>query len=120
MFEIRVTERFIGRHALHYPDGRREEPHDHDWRVTLALRTEKLDAAGLAVDFVEVKRRLSEALSPLRGRDLNALPAFATRNPSAEHVAIHLATALSTLAPLGRFAWLEVEEEPGCVARYYL
>jgi hypothetical protein len=48
------------------------------------------------------------------------LPAFGERNPSAESVAVYVAERM-TLGATGvpGLRCVEVEEEPGCVARYF-
>ena len=45
---------------------------------------------------------------------------FAERNPTAENVALHVAKRLAVELPAGAaLECVEVEEAPGCVARYF-
>ena len=119
MYEIEVTARFAARHQLRLHDGTLEPLHDHDWRVTVRLCGPRLDEIDVLADFGLLRRRLDAALAELRDRDLNRLPAFAHCNPSAENVARHLAGRLDGDWPPGvRLSCVEIEEEPGCVARY--
>jgi len=119
MYEISVSGRFIASHQLRLNDGTLEPPHVHDWRVCVTFAGPNLDANGLLIDFNEIKPRLDELLAILFDRNLNKLPAFRGRQPSAENVARHIAVQLSGLLPAGvRLTCAEVEETPGCVARH--
>ena len=120
MFEVCVQDRFSARHHLRLPDGSREEPHEHDWRVCITYTGEDLDNNGWLVDFELIQARLRELLKTLRDRDLNQLPAFAERNPTAENVALHLAEQMALALPeVPGLHCVEVEEQPGCLARYF-
>lgn len=115
MFELSVTRRFFATHRVREPDGNLEPPHEHDWRVTVTVAGERLDEGGLLVDFGLIQRALDEVLAPLAGRDLNEVPAFAARLPSAEHVALHIAEQVGGILPAAvRLTRVEVEEQPGC------
>ncbi len=119
MFEARVCSTFTASHQLRYPDGQLEAPHSHDWNVSVAVAADKLDAAGLVVDFHILHHGVEAALRGLRGVSLNEHPVFTHHNPSAENVARHIAERVQTSLPEGvRVAWVEVEEEAGCFARY--
>ncbi len=119
MFEVSVSGRFIAAHQLRLPDGTLEPLHHHNWSVTVTFAGPALDNNGLLLDFNEIKPRLDELLAILFDRNLNELPALATRNPSAENVAVHIADQLGGLLPTGvRLTCVEVEEAPGCIARY--
>ena len=56
MFEVTVEETFAAGHALRGYRGKCENVHGHNYRVQLTLEGPELDAVGLLVDFVEVKR----------------------------------------------------------------
>jgi 6-pyruvoyltetrahydropterin/6-carboxytetrahydropterin synthase len=121
MFEVSVTGKFHATHQLCMPDGAREPPHTHPWRVTVTLVGPRLDETGVLVDFAELEPRLRSVLADLAERNLNEHPAFAERSPSAENVAVHVAEMLDDgiWAACGvRIQSVEVEEAPGCIARY--
>jgi 6-pyruvoyltetrahydropterin/6-carboxytetrahydropterin synthase len=118
MYEISVTERFVAHHFLRYPDGTTEDPHEHDWRVTVTYGGPRLDETGLLVDFVPLRARLRGLLDAWRHQTLNETPAFSNQNPTAELVATCVARQLPQSQPGDvRLLHVEVEEEPGCVAR---
>jgi 6-pyruvoyltetrahydropterin/6-carboxytetrahydropterin synthase len=59
----------------------------------------KLDEIGVVMDFHELQRMVDQITQPMHNRHLNDLPAFASRNPSAENVALHLAESLRPRLP---------------------
>jgi 6-pyruvoyltetrahydropterin/6-carboxytetrahydropterin synthase len=120
MFEVTVAGRFRARHQLRNDDGTLEPPHEHEWNVKVCYFGHDLDQRGLLVDFTVLRSWLNHLLNTLDGRHLNEVPAFTRQNPSAENVAAFLAGAIpSDLPSFARLRWVEIEEEPGCVARYY-
>ncbi len=119
MFEVCVSVGFTATHHLRWADGTAEHPHAHTWGVKVKYAGAALDESGLLVDFEVVRARIQELVARFEGADLNALPAFSERNPSAENVAEHLASGLPNDLPNGvRLMWVEIEEAPGCTARY--
>lgn len=118
MFDVSVSGWFAAAHQLRLPNGL-EPLHGHNWRVTVVFSGEKLDAYGLLVDFTVVRPRLEHLLAGMHDRNLNDLPEFRERNPSAEEVARHIAGGMTRELPLGvRLREVAVEEAPGCVAVY--
>ncbi|MFO0838917.1 MAG: 6-carboxytetrahydropterin synthase [Phycisphaerae bacterium] len=119
VFEAGVSGWFSASHRLTLLDGTLEPLHGHNWRVTVTYAASRLDGMGVAVDFVALQRRLDQVLRAMHDRHLNDLSPFAARNPSAENVALHVAESLRDFAAgAARLACVEVEEAPGCVARY--
>lgn len=122
MFEASVSSWFAAAHQLRLYDGTLEPLHGHNWHVTATYRAERLDAMGVAVDFVAVRRQLDELLRLFHDRNLNDLPAFERVNPSAESVAAHIAAELAKSVPGDNGATLAavtVEEAPGCRATFW-
>jgi 6-pyruvoyltetrahydropterin/6-carboxytetrahydropterin synthase len=59
MFTVsREIEFCYGHRLLHYP-GKCRHLHGHNGRVTIAFAAQQLDAAGMVLDFSEIKRVLS-------------------------------------------------------------
>ncbi|RME27073.1 MAG: 6-carboxytetrahydropterin synthase QueD [Deltaproteobacteria bacterium] len=87
MYRIKVIRTFAAAHHLRNYNGKCENTHGHNYRVEVEVEADRLDGAGLAVDFGVVKARLDEVLDYLDHCDLNALPEFTERNPSAENIA---------------------------------
>lgn len=119
MFEVTVGGWFAAAHQLRLDDGTLEPLHGHNWLVRVTFRGERIGSSGMLVDFTQLRPRLDAVLRAMHDRNLNELPPFANRNPSAEFVAVHIAEALGAADWAGaRLACVEVEEAPGCVARY--
>lgn len=120
MYEISVSGRFVAEHQLPLAGGGYEVSHAHDWRVRAAFVGPNLDKHGMLMDFHEIQVRLNELLAIFYDRDLNRLPAFHDIPPSAENVARRIAEHVGGLLPDGvRLRYVEVEEAPGCLARFY-
>lgn len=123
MYQLSVETEFCAAHAI-LIGGRREPTHGHNWRVTLTVSGPSLDDDGLLCDFHAVEAALRETVRPLDSADLNASQAFASLNPTAEHVARHIcettARALSGVLPRGaRVESCRVTEAPGCAATFF-
>jgi 6-pyruvoyltetrahydropterin/6-carboxytetrahydropterin synthase len=87
MFEVSVEETFAAGHALRGYRGKCENVHGHNYRVRAIVAGEALDAAGLLVDFVDLKQILRAIIENLDHRFLNDVPPFDTMNPTAENMA---------------------------------
>jgi 6-pyruvoyltetrahydropterin/6-carboxytetrahydropterin synthase len=118
-YELTVEREFCAAHALVIA-GQREAVHGHNWRVTLVVRGEQLDADGLLCDFHQLERELDAVLAPFENADLNDTPPFDERNPTAEHVAHHIAEQMQRRlsAASAHVASVSVTEAPGCRATY--
>ena len=119
-FEVTITARFVAAHQLRLPDSSYEPLHEHDWRVTVTVAGSHLDEMGVLVDFHPLHKHLVDLLARFQHQNLNLLPAFAERNPSAENVAVCVAETLAPLLTKGlRLACVEIEEEANCIARFH-
>jgi 6-pyruvoyltetrahydropterin/6-carboxytetrahydropterin synthase len=87
MFEVSVEHTFAAGHALRGYKGKCENVHGHNYKVQVTVEGGELDATGLLVDFVDVKRLLQESSEYLDHRFINDLPPFDVLNPSAENMA---------------------------------
>ncbi len=129
MFQISVDREFCAAHAL-VIRGVREPVHGHNFRLTVTVAGDSLDADGLLLDFHALERLVDEIIRPLNTADINALPAFAGKqNPTAELIAKHIgdrvSSGLSAIAPGGantppppRLASVRLTEAPGCAVVY--
>ena len=116
-FQITITCEFSAAHALRLYDGSLEPIHGHNWRVSVTVMADKLDAIGVVMDFHELERLVDEVIGPMHNRNLNDLPAFAAMNPSAENVAVHVAKSLKLPVSV-RLSKVEVWETWNCSAVY--
>lgn len=87
MFVVTVQAHYDSAHFLRNYKGKCERMHGHRYVVEVALATEELDRAGIAFDFVDVKRELRAIADYLDHENLNELPPFDVLEPSAEEQA---------------------------------
>ena len=114
-FEISATRHFSAAHALRLYDGSLEPLHGHNWQVRVTVSAQKLDAIGVVMDFHELERLMHQIVGPMHNANLNDLPAFQTKNPSAENVAVHVGERLR-LPQQVSLKTVEVWETPECRA----
>lgn len=118
MFELSVEREFSAAHAITIA-GVREPVHGHNWRVTVSVAGEKLDADGLLCDFHVIERSLDQIVGQFHNRDLNITPPFDRVNPTAERVAEHIGQTIAKSLPRGvALQSVRVTEAPGCAATW--
>jgi len=122
MFEITMEESFPAAHALRGYRGKCQYVHGHNYRLRVSLQADELDAAGLVVDFAEVRRLLRDLVEPFDHRLLNEVRPFDTLNPTAENMARYffeeLRRRLAAYAPRVRVAEVRVWETEAATAAY--
>ncbi|HLI35014.1 MAG TPA: 6-carboxytetrahydropterin synthase QueD [Terriglobia bacterium] len=94
MFEVSVEYSFAAGHALRNYKGKCENVHGHNYRVQVTVAGETLNAAGLLVDFADLKAGLRGLVDRLDHRFLNEIEPFDQINPSAENLAKYLGDGL--------------------------
>ncbi len=87
MYVVSVQAHYDSAHFLRNYKGKCEKLHGHRYVVEAALTSEELNQAGLAYDFVDVKRHLRELADRLDHENINELPPFTELEPSAENQA---------------------------------
>lgn len=95
MFELKVMADFAAAHQLRNFEGNCEKLHGHNWKVEVTLCGEKLNKAGLLMDFREIKDATDRVLKELDHSFLNDLPPFKNESPSSENIAAYLYGKLS-------------------------
>jgi 6-pyruvoyltetrahydropterin/6-carboxytetrahydropterin synthase len=94
MYELKVVTRFAAAHRLTMVGTKCENLHGHNWKIEVFLTGEKLDEAGVVMDFGDIKTRLREIIGRLDHQYLNDLAMFQGRQPSSERIAAYIATEL--------------------------
>ena len=87
MYVVSVQAHYDSAHFLRNYKGKCEKLHGHRYVVEAALASEQLNQAGLAYDFVDVKRHLRELAERLDHENINELAPFTEIEPSAENQA---------------------------------
>jgi len=119
MYMISVEKSFDAAHYLRGYGGKCEKLHGHRFKVVVRLRCSGLNELGLAYDFTELKKQVTEAIGRYDHQCLNDISPFDRVNPSSENIA---ATVYDGLAPgfTGDIALdsVEVWESPESCALY--
>ncbi|HOB52514.1 MAG TPA: 6-carboxytetrahydropterin synthase QueD [Acidobacteriota bacterium] len=120
LWELTIKTDFSAAHQLRQYRGKCERLHGHNWEVEITVRCRELDAAGIGMDFTELRAATDRVLEQLDHSLLNELPAFVTDNPSAENVARHIHRELGRLVNTDHCqVWrVTVFESRGCSAAY--
>lgn len=99
MFVVSVQAHYDSAHFLRNYHGKCERMHGHRYVVELALTATELDQAGIAYDFVDVKKALRGVADYLDHENLNELPPFTELEPSAENQARYIYEEMKRLLP---------------------
>jgi 6-pyruvoyltetrahydropterin/6-carboxytetrahydropterin synthase len=99
MFVVSVQAHYDSAHFLRNYHGKCERMHGHRYNVELALASNELDEAGIAFDFVIVKKHLRDLADRLDHENLNELPPFDEIEPSAENQARYFYNQMRRLLP---------------------
>src|SRR3989338_6560921 len=89
MYEVEVRDEFSAAHFLKLYDGSWENRHGHNWKVSVIMRSDKLDSMGVVVDFEALKPSLKKTLAEFNDKSFNEHPNFKGKklNPSTENIA---------------------------------
>ena len=90
MYELKIITQFAAAHRLENFHGKCEALHGHNWKVEVFLAGERLDEAGLLMDFGQIKARTNALVEEIDHKYLNELEAFREQNPSSENLARYL------------------------------
>ena len=99
MFIVSVQAHYDSAHFLRNYHGKCERMHGHRYVVEMALTANELDEAGIAFDFVIVKKQLRDLAERLDHENLNELPPFDKVEPSAENQARYFYEEMKRLLP---------------------
>lgn len=121
MFMVSVQAHYDSAHFLRHYKGKCERLHGHRYVVELTLATNELDRAGIAFDFVDVKKHLRDLAEYLDHQNLNDLPPFDELEPSAENQARWFYDEMKRRLPekmAGAIVYARVWETPTQWAQY--
>jgi 6-pyruvoyltetrahydropterin/6-carboxytetrahydropterin synthase len=120
MYYSAITATFSSAHALRHYAGKCERLHGHNWRVEVVVAAERLDPAGMGLDFTVLRAKTAEVIGEMDHRYLNELEPFLEVNPSSELIARYIHERLSTSVNDGRVkvSTVKVWESEGSWAEY--
>ncbi|MEW5909771.1 MAG: 6-carboxytetrahydropterin synthase, partial [Thermodesulfobacteriota bacterium] len=76
MFELKVISHFAAAHQLKMVAKKCENLHGHNWKIEVCIAGERLNHAGVLIDFGIIKKHLREIVEKLDHRFLNDLEPF--------------------------------------------
>ncbi|MGB5156843.1 6-pyruvoyl trahydropterin synthase family protein [Desulfobacterium sp. N47] len=94
MFELKIITNFAAAHQLKLVAEKCENLHGHNWKIEACVTGDKLNDAGVVIDFGNLKIILSEIIAELDHKFLNDLEWFKGLNPSSETIAVRIAQEL--------------------------
>ncbi len=95
MFELKILSHFSAAHQLKLVGKKCENLHGHNWKVEVCVTGKKLDAAGVLVDFGELKAHVADIMKALDHQFLNEQVIFNDAfPPSSENIAIYITQCL--------------------------
>ena len=94
MFELKVVNHFAAAHQLRMVSKKCENLHGHNWKVEVYIAGEKLNDAGVVMDFGEIKKHLADIVKGFDHTFLNELECFQDKNSSSENIARYIAEAM--------------------------
>lgn len=86
-YTLTTHTHFCAAHELRGVEGACAGLHGHNYKVTVEVVAERLDARGMGIDFEEIQAAADAAVKDLDHGLLNERAAFAQTNPTAENVA---------------------------------
>jgi 6-pyruvoyltetrahydropterin/6-carboxytetrahydropterin synthase len=101
-FTVYKEQDFAAAHFLRQYHGKCENLHGHNYRVRVYVSADQLDSEGMVVDFVELKRAMKAVIDRLDHLNINEVAPFDELNPTAEHIARHIAEEVAAAIDDGR------------------
>ncbi|MFO7560575.1 MAG: 6-carboxytetrahydropterin synthase QueD, partial [Desulfobacterales bacterium] len=92
MFELKVIDHFAAAHQLKMVAEKCENLHGHNWKVEVCVKGQKLNDAGVLIDFGELKDHVSQIMATVDHKFLNELEFLSGGNPSSENIASYIAS----------------------------
>src|SRR5947209_4207080 len=80
MFEVAAEYSFAAGHALRHYKGKCENVHGHNYKIRITVEGQRLNAIGLLVDFVELKKNMRAVADRLDHQFINDLEPFTVIN----------------------------------------
>jgi 6-pyruvoyltetrahydropterin/6-carboxytetrahydropterin synthase len=102
---LKVKDIFQAAHFLKDYKGKCEKVHGHTFQVEVEVEASELDKTGISIDFIEIKKKLSEILP-----DHTLLNEVYDFNPSAENLSRHFFHELKKYFPIKAVTVWESED----------
>ncbi|MDX9800201.1 MAG: 6-carboxytetrahydropterin synthase QueD [Spirochaetia bacterium] len=90
MYTVRAEDSFAAAHYLKNYHGKCENLHGHNYKVRVYVKGRELDPGGMLLDFGILKKMLKNILEEFDHKNLNEIPFFMEKDPSAELIAYNI------------------------------
>lgn len=111
MFELKVKTRFAGAHQLTMVGEKCENLHGHNWHIEVCVKGDKLNSAGVLVDFGDIKKAVKEVVKGhLDHKFLNDLEMFENVQPTSELIAVYIAQKVQSILDHGKTKGIKVSK----------
>lgn len=95
MYELTVITQFAAAHQLKMVAKKCENLHGHNWKVEVSVCGQRLNEAGVLIDFVQLKQHVNAIMDRLDHRFLNDIGVFSDDfPPSSENIAQYIAAEI--------------------------
>jgi len=116
MYSIKVEASFSSAHNLREYKGKCEDLHGHNWKIEVTAASDKLDKAGMVLDFKCLKEKLNAVLEKLDHKYINEIAYFKKVNPTSENISKYIYDCLKDSVP--NIKTVTVWENPTSCATY--
>jgi 6-pyruvoyltetrahydropterin/6-carboxytetrahydropterin synthase len=93
MFELKILTHFAAAHQLQMVSQKCENLHGHNWKIEVCVTGDRLDQAGVLIDFGVLKGHVREIMATLDHKFLNEIN-VCDGQPSSENIAVYIANSL--------------------------
>jgi 6-pyruvoyltetrahydropterin/6-carboxytetrahydropterin synthase len=117
MYRLRIESHFDAAHKLIDYEGKCAELHGHTWKVEVFVVGEKINSAGILVDFSILKEKLNKIIERLDHKFLNELKEL--ENPTCENISRYIFENLKDLPKHVKLEKVRVWEGEKSWCEYY-
>jgi 6-pyruvoyltetrahydropterin/6-carboxytetrahydropterin synthase len=121
MLELTVESSFSAAHQLRGYKGVCKDVHGHNFLVEVTVTVKKLNAIGIGIDFLDLKKDIDYFIKQLDHKNLSELSHFKKINPTSENLAIWLYDGLlkKVNSKNVKLVKVQVKESSQFTATYY-
>ena len=117
MYRLRIESHFDAAHKLIDHEGKCAELHGHTWKVEVFVVGEKINSAGILVDFSILEEKLNKIIKRLDHKFLNDLKEMG--NPTCENLSKYIFQNLKGLPKHVKLEKVRVWEGEKSWCEYY-
>jgi len=101
MYRLSIELTISAAHQLRDYEGSCARLHGHNWRIRVEVTADKLNKAGIAIDFIDLKKIAWQVIGRFDHNNFNIIAPFDKVNPTAENIAKYFFDEIKSLLPDG-------------------